>query len=345
MNMDGDRKPLQDKGRNLKVAKMGKLNFCAILVSFVLAIVFFGFGGHQNKEVFEPLYSKINKEDFYIENLREKKFVSGNIETTKLIEETRDFKRYLIRYKSEELIITGMMNVPLKKRNLPAIILNHAFYPHNKYKTGDGTKESADYLAMRGYLTIASDYRNLGGSDSGPNLFNHLGSLQDVLYILEAVKKMDIVDSEKIGMWGYSNGGWITLKVIAANKGIKVGALFSSMSADDSDNYKAIRRWHPNDIKEVLSLYGDPDKNPQTYAKLSAINYLSDVTTPMIIHQGEKDDVTPLEWSEKLKEFLLKKGKTIEFYTYPGQGHSPWVKNWEQAMKRTLNFYNRYLKD
>ncbi|MFX0195985.1 MAG: alpha/beta hydrolase family protein, partial [Candidatus Hodarchaeota archaeon] len=241
---------------------MRKVILLTALASFILVGLFFLFKSSRNAQSLEQLASRINKDDFYIENLRKRNFVANNIEIIKLLQKTRDFNRYLIRYKSEELKISGMMNLPLTKGPLPAIILNHGFFSPKKYKTGRGTKEVADYLATRGYVTIASDYRNRGGSDRGPDIFNHFGSLYDVLYLLEAVKQLEVVDPEKIGMWGHSKGGWIALKVIAANKGIKVAALFSPMSADDLDNYKALRKWHPGVVRVLISLYGEPDKNP-----------------------------------------------------------------------------------
>jgi dipeptidyl aminopeptidase/acylaminoacyl peptidase len=296
--------------------------------------------------------SEINSEEkqkeysgpFTINEFRKKDFRDSNIEIVKTLEKKGSFTRYLIAYGSEGLRITGMMNVPKGKGPFPVVILNHGRYNPDKHFIGAGFKKSADTFAREGYVAIGSDYRNYGESDKGKNVFAHLGSLNDVLYLVQAVKKISFVDKEKIGMWGYSGGGWLTLKAIIIDRSITVAALFGSMSADDIDNYKRIYKWHPEVIDDVNMVIGSPDEKPDIYEKMSPINFLKDMPNYIIMHRGADDKVIPVEWSERLRDELIRENKVVEYYTYPRQGHGLNGKARDISMERTVVFFNRYLK-
>lgn len=281
---------------------------------------------------------------FFIANLRQKDFSGSGIKVVRTLEKNKDFTRYFITYNSEGLQITGMMNVPSGEGQFPAVILNHGYYDPKKLSIGYGFKDAADLFAMSGYVAVGSDYRNYGDSDGGPNSFLYNGALYDVLHLVSAVKRLPHVDPERIGMWGHSGGGGLTLKSIVVDNGIKAAALYASMSADDIDNYKVIKKWHPQDIKEFTGRMGSPKGNPEVFAKKSPINYLSDLKASIIIHHGERDKAVPISWSEKLRDALIREGKQVEYYSYPDQGHTLEGKAWDEAMKRTVAFFDRYVK-
>ncbi len=285
-----------------------------------------------------------NSHPFFIANLRQKDFSGSGIKVVRTLEENKGFTRYFITYNSEGLQITGMMNVPSGEGPFPAVILNHGYYDSKKFSIGYGFKDAADLFAMSGYVAVGSDYRNYGDSDGGPNSFLYNGALYDVLHLVSAVKRLPHVDPERIGMWGHSGGGGLTLKSIVVDNGIKAAALYASMSADEIDNYKVIKKWHPQDIKEFTDKMGSPKGNPEVFAKRSPINYLSDLKASIIIHHGERDKAVPINWSEKLKDALIREGKQVEYYSYPDQGHIFEGKGWEEAMERTLAFFDRYVK-
>lgn len=298
------------------------------------------------KKVTKVYNDKIQGDDSYlflITELRKKDFIDTEIEIIKTLEKNNNFIRYLISYNSEGLKITGMMNVPHGNGPFPSVILNHGYYKPKKFFIGAGFKKAADIFARNGYIAVGSDFRNHGNSDKGKNFFQHIGFLYDVLYLVEAVKKLPYIDRERIGMWGFSGGGWLTLKAIVIERSIKVAALFGSMSADDIDNYKALYKWHTDVIKEVNRIIGTPPENPEAYANMSPMNFLKDMPNYIIIHRGGKDKIIPVEWSERLRNGLVRESKVLEFYSYPEQGHVLQGKAWNISMDRTIKFFNRYL--
>src|SRR6266487_6907211 len=72
----------------------------------------------------------VQYEPYTIEALRNRTYgTEGQIEIVRVMEETRNFTRYLIAYRSDGLRITGMMNRPTGAGPFPVVILNHGYYP------------------------------------------------------------------------------------------------------------------------------------------------------------------------------------------------------------------------
>ncbi|OGF99652.1 hypothetical protein A2153_03805 [Candidatus Gottesmanbacteria bacterium RBG_16_38_7b] len=76
----------------------------------------------------------------------------------------------------------------------------------------------------------------------------------------------------------------------------------------------------------------------------SPADYLHYITSPISLHQGLSDTEVNPDWSKELNEALLKEDKTIEFFEYPGQDHNFRNLGWDVISKRTVDFFDRYLK-
>ena len=77
---------------------------------------------------------------------------------------------------------------------------------------------------------------------------------------------------------------------------------------------------------------------------MSANSYLADLSGPIQLHHGDADETVPLLFSQTLYNQLQQAGQTAEFYTYPGDNHNL-SNEFSTAMTRTLEFYDRYLKN
>jgi uncharacterized protein len=277
----------------------------------------------------------------YIEALRNRKFDGGEIKVDKLYEQNAAYTAHLIYYQSDGLQISGLMMTPTgdKTKKYPVALVNHGYFNPPEYNSGWDTIRELRYFAQRGYITIASDYRNYARSDKGDN-DREPGYTIDILNLVEAVKKLPQADPTKITIMGHSMGGEIALNAMVVNKDIKAFALFGTMSADATDNFYARLRWRGGDTAEKR-IYGDPAQNPEQFKKMSPLTYFSDITAPVIIHVGTNDTTTPPLWSEKIFNNLKTLGKTTEYYTYTGQGHSLNGAAFDQSMTRTLSFFNK----
>ncbi len=306
---------------------------------------------------------------YTIAGLRQHDFRSGDIHIRSTLDNKNQFyTSYLIDYPSDGLTITGVMQIPDGEGPFPVIIMNHGFFARSVYRSGDGTDRASPYLAEHGYITLAPDYRSWGDSDIGPSFF-YSGLAIDVINLINAIPSIEQADPERVGMWGHSMGGGVTIKVLTVDPRVKAAVLYSPVSADFAD---VIERWGPGcfgDIAQGELILGcnssdvipaDLPQNlqdayrfaaadPDTLKELSAFYHLDSVTAPVQIHYGTEDgnflSGTPPQWSVKLTQGLRDAGKQAELYQYEGEGHSFIGQPWFDFMGRTLRFFDKYVKN
>ena len=281
-----------------------------------------------------------------IEGLRKRTYGGGRIETVRVLEEQPAFTRYLIRYPSDGIPITGVMNVPKGEGPFPVVIVNHGFIQPTSYATTTAyTLPLADTLARNGYLTLHPDYRNYGGSGQGPNPFR-IGYAIDVLNLVQLAKTLPNARPDRIGMLGHSMGGGITSRVMAISPDVKAVVLYGAMSSDEVENYNHRRAmgWIRNEATFGDVLPVTPQEQPDVYERLSPMSHLQYVTAPVSIHHGEQDNDVPVQFSRRLTQALRDDGKNVELFTYPGQPH--WLSGTAQALflQRVVAFFDRALK-
>ena len=305
---------------------------------------------------------------YTIEGLRKHKFQSGKITIRETLLETDDFTRYLIEYPSEGLTVTGILQVPTSgEPPYPVIVMNHGFFSRTIYSSGDGTDRAAEFLNRRGYLTVSSDYRTWAGSETGVSLY-YSGLTIDVINLMNALPSLPQADAKRIGMWGHSMGGGVTLKVLTLDKHIKAAVLYSSVSADFAD---IIERWGPGclgDVYEGEIAYGCnssdilpmelPDRlvasyfnsvtDPDMLEAVSPLYHFDLVNAPVQINYGTEDGKTsagtPPEWSKKMYKAFIDAGKDAQLFGYDGEEHSFRDDQWFAFMERSAQFFDKYVK-
>ncbi|OGD79403.1 hypothetical protein A2368_01830, partial [Candidatus Collierbacteria bacterium RIFOXYB1_FULL_49_13] len=296
--------------------------------------------------------------DLQIEGLRKKTYPGSQMILETKLSSGSGYERYLASYESEGLKINGLLTIPTGKMpegGFPAIVFNHGYIAPSVYKTQEKYVAYVDSLARSGYVVFKIDYRGHDKSEGEPTgAYGSAGYLVDSLNAVGSLKQFLKVNPQKIGMWGHSMGGHITLKAMVVSGEVKAGVIWAGVVASYTDllsNWSRSRTTPPPGIptgarrwRQVLTeKYGSPEINPTFWNSISANSFLKDLSGPIQLHHGEEDTSVPAEFSRDLFTEIKAVGKETELYLYPGDNHNI-SKNFSQAMGKTIEFFDKYLK-
>ncbi|MDZ4228134.1 MAG: alpha/beta hydrolase, partial [Candidatus Levybacteria bacterium] len=283
-----------------------------------------------------------------IEYMREQKYPGSEINIEETLQSGTNYDRYIASYKSEGLRIYALLTIPRGEKpenGWPVIIFNHGYIAPSEYRTTERYLAYTDAFSRNGYIVLKSDYRGHGSSEGeAAGGYGSPAYTIDVLNALSSMKKFKDADSSKIGMWGHSMGGYITLRNMVISKDIKAGVIWGGVVASYPDliyNWRrstftpsplpsGARRWRD----ALIERFGSPEKNPDFWNSISANSYLKDISGPIQLHHGGEDESVPVEFSEKLDKELKSAGKVPETFIYPGDDHDI-ANNFNIAIQRS----------
>jgi len=301
----------------------------------------------QTFEVLEQDGDKqpVSSNPLAIENLRKRSYEGSKVTIEETLSHNASYTAYRVSYLSDGLKIFAGMNVPDGKGPFPVIVLNHGYYNPSTFKTGDGTRTMADILVNNGYMTLASDYRGHGKSESDGISRGHRAEYStDVLNLIASIENIKQADIDNVGVWGHSMGGEVTLKILEINSQIKAAVLWAPTSGNAERNYNRWARRFGGDQVQHQNNRVSESLDPQTVKETSSINYLGYITAPIQLHHGTADAEVPYEWSVELDEKLKEVDRNVEFFTYEGQDHNFRNYGWGEISPRTVEFFDKYLK-
>lgn len=293
-----------------------------------------------------------------VEMMRERDYPGSEIKTEEELSSGSNYKRYVTSYLSEGNKIYALLTIPSGTKpegGWPVIVFNHGFIPPAEYRTTERYVAYVDYFARSGYIVFKSDYRGHGSSEgSASGGYGTPAYTVDVLNAVSSIKTHEDANPDKIGMWGHSMGGHITLRSMVTTKDVKVGVIWAGVVASYEDllnNWRrgptntqapipsGARRWRQALVEE----HGDPASNPTFWNSISPTSYLKDLSGPIQLHSGTADHSVPYEFSVKLDKLITEAGGNSEVYLYEGDDHNISA-NFSTAMKRSLESFDRVLK-
>jgi dipeptidyl aminopeptidase/acylaminoacyl peptidase len=273
-----------------------------------------------------------------------------------------NYDRYIASYKSEGLTIYGLLTVPRGERpetGWPIIVFNHGYIPPEVYRTTGWYEAYQDVFARNGYITLKPDYRGHGGSEGDPSGGSRGPEYTvDVLNAVSSLQRYPDADPQRVGMWGHSMGGGITLRAMVVTDDIQAGVLWAGTVATFEQIYEERPRWvgaelvatpgpagtpGPEFARKGLFANGTFDENPEFWASIDPITYLTDLSGPIQIHHATGDQSVPVAWSESLHTRLQDAGGASELYIYQGDNHNLSA-NFATAMQRSVAFFDAHVK-
>jgi len=200
-------------------------------------------------------------------------------------------------------------------------------------------------FAAQGYALLSPNYR--GSTGYGDKFLTDLIGrendieVKDILAGVDALVERGLADPEKLGVMGWSNGGFLTNAVITQSPRFKA----ASSGAGIIDQ---LMQWGTEDTPgHVINFTGGfPWQQPAVYRQASPIYVLDRVRTPTIIHVGGADPRVPPAHSRTLyrglKEYV---GVPTELLVYPDEEHSlSTYQNRLAKMKWDLAWFDKYLR-
>ncbi|MDU1905151.1 MAG: DPP IV N-terminal domain-containing protein [Dysgonomonas sp.] len=172
------------------------------------------------------------------------------------------------------------------------------------------------YMAQKGYIVFTLDNRgtNNRGRDFENITHRQLGVIetQDQMTGLEFLKSLPFVDTTRIGVHGWSYGGFMTLNLMLKHpETFKVGVAGGPVT----------------DWKYYEIMYGErymdtPKENPEGYQKSSMVDRAGDLKGRLLIIHGDEDPVVVMQHSLQFLKSAIQKGTHPDFFIYPGHEHN-----------------------
>jgi dipeptidyl aminopeptidase/acylaminoacyl peptidase len=257
------------------------------------------------------------------------------------------YTRHAITYKSGDLTISGIMNKPRGEGPFPVVVLAHGYIDPKVYVTGQGFRREQDWLARNGYVALHIDYRNHASSDKDPqaDLSMRLGYAEDVINAGLAVREstLPFIDTNRLALLGRSMGGGVAFQALVIKPGVYDAAItYAATSSDTVDNFNKWQRYDSALGKRIIAQYGSPEKEPEFWRAMSARNYFSRVTEPILMFHGTNDESCAISWARATDAALTRAGKDATLVEYKGAGHY-FYGPWTDSIKRVGRFLDKHL--
>jgi dipeptidyl aminopeptidase/acylaminoacyl peptidase len=277
------------------------------------------------------------------------------------LESGSNYDRSVVSYESEGNTIYALLTEPWgdpPPSGWPVILFNHGWIQPEEYSTTTRYLDYVDAIARSGYIVLRSDYRGHGRSEGEAIVsYRSPGYTTDVLNALASIQQYPGADPNRIGMWGHSMGGHITLRAMVISDQIKAGVIWGGVVVNYPDLFSKWRHSTPPGQPTPTpwptpaggwrttwaDLYGSPEENPDFYAAISANSFLEDISGPVQLHHGTADTSVPYEFSEILAAEMEAADRPVELYLYDNDNHNLVVSFWT-AMNRSIAFFDKHVK-
>ena len=167
----------------------------------------------------------------------------------------------------------------------------------------------------KGYIFFQIDNRGSEnrGVKFGSTLYRAMGSVEveDQKAGAQFLKSLPYVDGAKIATYGWSYGGYMTIKMLQADPGLYAAGISGA----------PVTKWELYDTHYTERYLGDPNKEPQVYAKANALDDAGKIRDPLLLIHGMADDNVVFENSSMLISRLQAQAVPFEMMLYPGYTH------------------------
>ncbi len=251
-----------------------------------------------------------------------------------------------LRWRSDDLEIQGWLMYPVNydpSKKYPMIVSVHGG-PAAAKKPSWPTSFDMTSLSSQGYFVLFPNPRGSYGTGEAFTKANvrdfGQGDLRDILFGVDQEVKSLPVDPARIGIAGWSYGGYMTMWAIT-----QTHRFHAAVAGAGIANWQSYYGENLIDLWMIPYFGASVYDNPAAYAKSSPITYIKNVKTPTLIAVGDSDAECPAPQSFEFWHALKTLGVKTELIVYPNEGHA--VRKPEHVqdlLERTIVWFNENLK-
>jgi dipeptidyl-peptidase-4 len=195
-----------------------------------------------------------------------------------------------------------------------------------------------NYLAQQGYVVFTLDNRGTAnrGFEFESIIHRQCGEkeMADQMTGVNYLKSLNFVDSTRIGVDGWSYGGFMTISLFLRQPGLFKAACAGGPVID--------WKWY-----EVM--YGErymdtPMENPDGYEKANLLKYVDQLEGDLLIIHGTNDPVVVWQNSLTFLDKCINNGKQVDYFVYPGAEHNMRGKARVHLFDKIAGFFENNLK-
>lgn len=172
------------------------------------------------------------------------------------------------------------------------------------------------FLAQQGYIVWTVDSRGSAnrGYEFESAIWRNCGSIEvsDQMDGVDYLKSLPYVDANRIGVDGWSYGGFMTISLKLKNPGVFKTATAGGPVID----------WKWYEIMYGERYMSSPEDNPEGYEKASLLNYANQLEGKLLVIHGAQDPTVVMQHSLEFIKRCIKNGKQVDYFIYPDHEHN-----------------------
>lgn len=239
--------------------------------------------------------------------------------------------------------VHGFLRVPTTVAagaRLPALVMSHTYNVGQFYNQWNPI---LSFIVQSGYVMLTVDHR---GSNGYGVAFRDLpkgnwgfAQLKDLISAAKLLKSRADVDAARVGVMGYSMGGYLTLLAATAQPEVfRAAACIFGLGEITGDPQRSSRNY-------VWHIGGTEAKRPEEYKRASPVTAAAKITAPLFIVHSDGDPIEPVTKVRNLVSALEQHGKRYELVLYTNEAHGlRQLDHQLDSYQRLMNFLDRHLR-
>ena len=193
------------------------------------------------------------------------------------------------------------------------------------------------YMASNGYILFTVD--NRGSANRGQAFedvtFRHLGIVEtaDQMRGVDYLKSLPYVDSTRLGVHGWSYGGFMTLNLMLRHpETFKVGV-----------SGGPVVDWAMYEVMYGERYMDTPQENPKGYEETNLLNHVKNLQGKLMLIHGVQDETVVIQHSMKFLNECIRQNKQVDFFAYPTHPHNVRGRDRVHLMEKISQYFFDYL--